>query len=247
MIYLGMAVYQMQLAYSADQWGALGDMLGGVGSILAVIAAASLLGVEIRGRRIEAARYAEERRTQAAEARDREVRQRDADSWRARMIIAEIGESEVNPDDPETERLFINVSNESDAFVFDVIVRIPNHPQRYVLHYIRPGKSEIAEFRGVSPGYYSEQVSCGGPFTPYQLRVVLEFTDPSGRRWRREGWDQPRRLPDLLSNPALYRALPPFSFGESDYDVLLAENNLVIDEDAISWKDRRRALRQTSE
>ncbi len=235
------------IGWTTNHWGALGDVLGGVGSILAVIAAASLLGVEIRGRRLEAQQFANERRAQADEARDREMRQNDADAWRARMVIAEMGQTDVNPDDPETGQLTVNVSNESDAFIFDVIVRIPNHLQRYVIHFIKPGKAQIAEFRGVSPEYYIENVSCGGPFTPYELRVMLEFTDPSGRRWRRNGWDQPVRLPDVLADPALYRALSPYFYRDDvqhdadhlRYDRLLTELDLVVDEDVMDWKKLR--------
>jgi hypothetical protein len=205
-------------------------MLGGIGSILAVLGAAALLSAEINGRRREAARYAEERREQAIEQRDREQRQRDSDTSLARLIIAElVDEIQPNPDDPERSySLHINVSNESNAFVFDVVVRIPGHDQRKVIHYIRPGQSEKTEFRGVPGDYVVRHVSRGGPSTPYQLRVVLEFTDPSGRRWRRRGWEQPRQLPDALADSSLYESLPPFSFGSHPYDALVDKLGIEV-------------------
>lgn len=39
-------MYNAQLAFSADQWSAFGSILGGLGSILAVAGAASLLAVK---------------------------------------------------------------------------------------------------------------------------------------------------------------------------------------------------------
>ncbi|NYF57309.1 hypothetical protein [Micromonospora purpureochromogenes] len=91
MVHLLMWIYDAQLAFTADQWSAFGSILGGLGSILAVVGAASLLAVEIHGRRLEARKYAQERRELAAEQREREARQRDADASLARLVIAESG------------------------------------------------------------------------------------------------------------------------------------------------------------
>lgn len=209
--------------WDVDHWGAFGDVLGGVGSMLAVVVATILLIREVRARRREATQYADERREQEEEQREREARQRDADAWRARLVLAELGESELNPDDQETQSQWINVLNESDGFVFDVIVRIPGSDLRRVIHYIKPGSTESTDFRGLPDDYYVMHVSCGGPLMPYQLRAIVEFTDPSGRRWRRHGWDQPQRLPDELADSALYHALPPFAHGDHEYDRLIAK------------------------
>jgi hypothetical protein len=119
--------------------------------------------------------------------------------------------------------MYITVTNHSDAFVFDVVVRIPGEEQRVLLHYIAPGASEDAEFRYIPNDYYVQHVGCGGPYTPYALRVDLEFTDASGRRWRRSGWDQPELLPARLADSSLYRNLPPHPFAGHPYDDAIGE------------------------
>lgn len=187
------------------------------------MAAGSLLAHETRGRREDARRYAEERREQAAERRDQEARLWDENARQARLLMAEMGKAIENPEDPGSNTVFqyIDVTNHSDAFVFDVVVRIPGEDQRKLIHYIPPRATESAEFRHIPNDYYILHVGCGGPFSPSQLRVTLEFTDASGRRWRRTGWDQPERMPAKLGDPALYRSLPPLPFEGHPYDEAL--------------------------
>ncbi|MER7461233.1 hypothetical protein [Micromonospora sp. NPDC126480] len=233
MVHLLMWIHSAHLAFTADQWSAFGSILGGLGSILAVIGAASLLTVEVHGRRVEARRYAQERREFAAEQRERETRQRDSDASLARLVIAETGDftSAVEGGEDEAD-LHISVQNHSNSFVFDVVVRIPGTPIRRLIHFIKPGGSEDAEFRSLPYDYHIMHISCGGPYTPNQLRVTLEFTDPSGRRWRRVGWDYPLRLPDELANPDLYRYVPPFKVPHHPYDETLERLGLQMIEGA---------------
>jgi hypothetical protein len=210
---------------TSSQWSALGSMLGGLGSIAAVVGAAALILVEVRARRVEARRYAAERREQAAERRQIEARRRDDEARQARLIMAETGRAIESPEAPGrgTMFLYIDVTNHSDAFVLDVVVRIPGEEQRKLVHYIKPGTTESAEFRHIPNDYYVQHVGCGGPFSPYQLRVTLEFTDASGRRWRRTGWEQPQQLPMVLADPSLYLSLPPVPLEEHPYDEALNE------------------------
>ncbi|MFF4894692.1 hypothetical protein [Micromonospora chersina] len=233
MVHLLVWIYSAQLAFTPDQWSAFGSIVGGLGSILAVIGAASLLAVEVHGRRIEARRYAQERRELAAEQREREARQRDSDASLARLVIAESGDFTPAIDGGEHEGdLHIVVQNHSESFIFDVVARIPGSPTRCLIHFIKPGGSSEAEFRSLSYDYHIMHVGCGGPYTPYQLRVTLEYTDPSGRRWRRVGWDQPSQLPDELANPALYRNMPPSVSSGHPYDEALERLGLQMIEGA---------------
>lgn len=198
-------------------------MLGGVGSVFAVLGAAALLFVEIRARRDEARRFAIERSEQAAERRAAEDQRRDDEARQARLVMAELGKATENPENPDSGTLFqyIDVTNHSDAFVFDVVVRIPGEEQRKLIHYIKPGATESAEFRHIPSDYLVQWVGCGGPFSPYQLRITLELTDASGRRWRRTGWEQPERLPADLADASLYHYLPPYPRADHPYDEAL--------------------------
>jgi hypothetical protein len=163
-----------------QDYAALGSAFSGLGSMLAVLGAAAVLVVEIRGKRDEAAKYAAERREQDARRRDEAAQQ-------ARLVMGEMGKVIQSPEDPDgdTEFMYIEVANHSQAFVFDVVVRIPDNDQRILLHYVAPGATAEAEFRGIPNDYYVRNIGCGGPYTPYQLRIELEFTDACGVQLQR--------------------------------------------------------------
>jgi hypothetical protein len=104
--------------------------------------------------------------------------------------------SEVQ-EDPTGQTLSINIDviNGSDGMIQDVEIRIPGSEQVRRLHFIPPGQTMSRRFDYLEPDYYLMNVGCcGGPSSTYELRVDLEFTDSTGRRWSRGGWDSPVRI-----------------------------------------------------
>jgi hypothetical protein len=165
--------------WDASQWGALGSVLGGAGSVAAMGATLALLWHEISVRRKEELERRRERLSEQAR--------------QARLIYGTAGPT-LNSVARAT------VANFSDAPVWDVEIMVSGAEYPLQMTHVDPMSTESQNL-DVPSDWAVMNVSCGGPSTVSSVAVNIVFTDNAGLRWSRDGRSQPERVDVAPSDP----------------------------------------------
>jgi hypothetical protein len=199
------------LLSSAVSWGSVPDWVAAIGSVLAFVGFGVALLREVRLRRIDDERTAEDRRQLEAERRDTEANQ-------ARQVTTAVGYG-FNTKARWTAS--ITLANESVASVTDVAVElVPARPPddmpemtgeaqrrlpicKTVQRVVGNGGTAMVD---ISVPHCFEEPKGTDPDPSWEVArayfVRVEFTDCHGRRWQRRGTQQPTRVlprePDVI-------------------------------------------------
>jgi hypothetical protein len=178
------------MTWDVSQWGAFGSAIGGVGTVVAMMATVGLLWHEIRVRRRE---ESERRRERLSEhARQARLIYGTAEPAPAAQWT-EFPGVESNDMFPEGESVAVKVANFSDAPIWDVEIRVPGLDYPLRMAHVDPMSAESTTV--TAPARWSiMNVSCGGPSTVTSTTAHIVFTDNVGIRWQRAGRSQPRKL-----------------------------------------------------
>jgi hypothetical protein len=191
---------------SVDRWGALGEWIGGAGTVAAVWTALHISNRDARA--AEAQRQTDAREREARELAAAESREhRKANLVLSEPAICDAADyAHLSPD--EAPDLIVRIINHSPEPI--VLPRLEhfNHPARGTTHWsiftdpagknegwspadiLGPGGVEVVEVRVTyQPALTQDQVRDMRDAIP-----VIAWNDAGGRRWRRQGNDTPQRV-----------------------------------------------------
>jgi hypothetical protein len=174
------------LLASRVNWGSVPDWIAGVGTVLAFVGFAVAFLWEVKKRRQDDERDAEDRR--------------EALKRHARLVYMEIGA----PGSSTQKRLVIH--NDGTGPILDVVttvwVRSPDSPEDFreiQLDHRNPDVTELGAGEAGNVWLWfadGEQLADSEEFFPQ-----IEFTDCDGGRWRRRETEQPVRVADAGTGP----------------------------------------------